>query len=454
MRRVRSACDCDDDCKEPPVDDTNEPDASEGFLAGAFGLLTADRLAQGAQAVMTARRYSKKVAAEAGGFSRTAWAVSSDTLCAVNDKLEITKKVSETVCAADARFGISAQASSMDEKYQWRERATNLIQEWKEEATRGAETLNKEVTRRICSMGNPRELISALDRSALCYFDVERYPGARGLVALTIDDAPCHQRESENCMLSDVCKLLADHAATATFFLCTDYVQWHGDAVVDALLAGHDIANHGGADRSYGLESEANFEKMFVEWERICDGLRRRAGCITNFQSEWPDVSVASSPEQGDANPQDKEFVAVPNSNATETGGGQESKPIPRPEAGVQNASGVDGWICPRTPRWFRAPHADASPGMYKVLRKYGFNNVLCDSFANDTVIADPEFIATTLFSMISLEGGSIVVIHIPEKGFREYNLDALKLLLQKIKEAELRVTSLTNLAEAANKPL
>merc|ERR1711963_1075387 len=75
--------------------------------------------------------------------------------------------------------------------------------------------------------------------------------------------------------------------------------------------------------------------------------------------------------------------------------------------------------ILPTQPaRWFRAPHADVSPEMHRVLVRHGFTNVLCDCFANDTVLTDPDVIAGALLSMVDCVGGSIVVIHVPERGF------------------------------------
>ena len=54
------------------------------------------------------------------------------------------------------------------------------------------------------SLGLPRELARALDPRALCFVDAKFFPGVAGLVALTIDDAPCHQQEPGKSMLNEV----------------------------------------------------------------------------------------------------------------------------------------------------------------------------------------------------------------------------------------------------------
>ncbi|CAE7404596.1 unnamed protein product, partial [Symbiodinium necroappetens] len=100
----------------------------------------------------------------------------------------------------------------------------------------------------------------------------------------------------------------------------------------------------------------------------------------------------------------------------------------------------------------FRAPHADISSAMQKVLAAEGFRHVLCDSFANDTQIDDAAFISDSLLSMVDSAGGSIVVIHMPERGFREHNLEALRLLLSGLRQRDLRVVTLSELSRAARR--
>lgn len=87
---------------------------------------------------------------------------------------------------------------------------------------------------------------------------------------------------------------------------------------------------------------------------------------------------------------------------------------------------------------------------MQRVIDRHGFTNVLCDCFANDTVVTDPEFIAQTLASLVDPTGGSIIVIHTPERDRREHNFEALRLLLTMLREQNLRAVSVSTLAAAA----
>mmetsp|Transcript_17364 Transcript_17364/g.40497 ORF Transcript_17364/g.40497 Transcript_17364/m.40497 type:complete len:625 (-) Transcript_17364:128-2002(-) len=104
----------------------------------------------------------------------------------------------------------------------------------------------------------------------------------------------------------------------------------------------------------------------------------------------------------------------------------------------------------PRT-RFFRAPWARMNPEMWEVLNLHGFTHVLTDCYANDPWIDDADFLAKSMLKRASV--GSVAVLHTPERGFREYNLEALRLFLQglqDIKPKPLRAVTLTELYEAA----
>lgn len=96
----------------------------------------------------------------------------------------------------------------------------------------------------------------------------------------------------------------------------------------------------------------------------------------------------------------------------------------------------------------FRAPHAKMSDAMRTVLARHGFTNVLTDCYANDPWIDDPEYIAKTMLDL-ALDG-SIAVIHMPEKGFREHNLKALRDFLTGLQARQLRAVTLGALHRAA----
>jgi len=101
--------------------------------------------------------------------------------------------------------------------------------------------------------------------------------------------------------------------------------------------------------------------------------------------------------------------------------------------------------------KWFRSPWAKMSPQMQRVVDRHGFTNVLTDCYGNDPWISDPDFIARTMLEQAA--SGSIAVIHVPERGFREYNLRALRLFLEGLKERNFRVVNLSTLHREAMRP-
>jgi len=234
------------------------------------------------------------------------------------------------------------------------------------------------------SLVSQRRHLNKLFPATVCYYDVEAHPGVMQLIALTIDDAPCRQRDSGKSMASEVQQVLREFNATATFFLCTDFVKGHEESLAQLLQDGHEVANHCPADRSYANDKAEDFEASLLQAEAVCEDLRQRA-------------QVTS----------------------------------------------------PATVRWFRAPHAKISYAMRQVVNRHGFTHVLSDCYANDPWITDPSFIADTMVSQAS--HGSVAVIHMPEKGFREYNLQALRDFLAGVTARGFRITTLSNLHAAAS---
>lgn len=235
---------------------------------------------------------------------------------------------------------------------------------------------------------------SVVQPNTIFYFDAERHPCVVGYVALTIDDAPC--RTPGQSMVVEVQALLAEFEATATFFLCTNFVPGHEDELLALLRSGNEVANHCPEDRSYASDGEPEFEQALLLAEEVCESLRCPA------------------------------------------------EPRPDPSDGVAGP--------PK--RWFRAPHASLSAAMQTVVERHGFAHVLSDCYANDPWIGDAEFIAERLVE--DANDGSILCIHMPERGFREYNLGALRKVLIGLGQRGLQAVTLSKLrerAEASTRP-
>ena len=95
-------------------------------------------------------------------------------------------------------------------------------------------------------------------------------------------------------------------------------------------------------------------------------------------------------------------------------------------------------------PSYYRAPHAKYSKIMDIVIKERGLTHVVCDAFATDTSTPDPEWISNHIIK--KTKPGSIILIHMPEKGVREWNLKAMELTLMWLKENNYKVVTLTEL--------
>ena len=93
---------------------------------------------------------------------------------------------------------------------------------------------------------------------------------------------------------------------------------------------------------------------------------------------------------------------------------------------------------------WYRAPFGRLSKNMQMVIDRKRLIHVLPDIFANDTYIPDPNWISEYILKRV--KPGSIILIHMPEIGVREWNYEAMKLTLQGLKEKNLKVLNLTEI--------
>ena len=97
---------------------------------------------------------------------------------------------------------------------------------------------------------------------------------------------------------------------------------------------------------------------------------------------------------------------------------------------------------------YYRAPHAQFSRVMETELNRRGLRHIMVDCFANDTAIPDPKFIAN--FVLKYVQSGSILLIHMPERGLREWNLEAMALTLSGLKERNLEAVTVSELHRLA----
>lgn len=281
-------------------------------------------------------------------------------------------------------------------------------------------------------------IISSYD--TLTAYDSDEYPGVTGYVALTIDDTPCRQTPS-HCMVKNVADLLAEHSAKATFMVTAEFVAGKEADMLRLIRDGHELANHGMYEAPCYHMEEEEFEKLFLDSEKIIEDLRKRASAVQVEKPTCCNVFMATTRAFSVSDAKHAAVEAVIRA--------QQAKAT----TGVTPASGSD---C-RKPdeiepvRWFRSPSGFLSNNMKRVIERHGFTHVLGDCYANDPFITDPKFISDTMLEHVM--HGSILIIHMPERGFREYNYDALQFILKGLQAMGLKAVSLSELHARSKTP-
>ena len=95
---------------------------------------------------------------------------------------------------------------------------------------------------------------------------------------------------------------------------------------------------------------------------------------------------------------------------------------------------------------WYRAPMGQYSKTMDKIIKKHKMKHVVADAFGHDTSIPDPEWISNYILK--NVKDGSIILIHMPEKGVREWTYKAMELTLQGLKDKNLSILNLSQINE------
>jgi peptidoglycan/xylan/chitin deacetylase (PgdA/CDA1 family) len=94
--------------------------------------------------------------------------------------------------------------------------------------------------------------------------------------------------------------------------------------------------------------------------------------------------------------------------------------------------------------KWYRAPFGKLTNDMQIVLEKNNLVHVIPDAFAHDTYIPDPSWISNYILRKV--KPGSIILIHMPEKNLREWNIKSLELTLKGLKDLNLKILNLTQM--------
>ena len=97
--------------------------------------------------------------------------------------------------------------------------------------------------------------------------------------------------------------------------------------------------------------------------------------------------------------------------------------------------------------RWFRAPQGVLSTAMSHAVQSQQLRHALGDAYCDDWAMShNVPYVVKTLLRQVT--PGSIIVLHMPEKGFREHTFRVLERLLDGLHERGLRCAPLSECAE------
>jgi len=207
------------------------------------------------------------------------------------------------------------------------------------------------------------------------HFSFKNGPGADGFLALTIDDGLCRQAKDKS-MATEVCDLLQQHQATATFFLVRDHIRDMDDELRRLVADGHELGNHGLQDAPMSRLGESEFEAQLLEGNRSLEAF------------------------------------------------------LPASER----------------MQWFRAPCGMFNSTMHGVIERNDMTHVLGDCYCDDYAVEDSVWVASTLLAQV--QAGSIVIMHMPERGHWEHTFEALRLVLEGLEQKGLRAVTLSQMVQ------
>jgi len=190
-------------------------------------------------------------------------------------------------------------------------------------------------------------------------------------------------------MMDEVLELLNEYNFTCSFFIVATFTDGREDTLRKAVENGHELCNHGGKDIPYHKYSKEEFSEVFLDCEAKINS------CLSSVNKTLP----------ADCNPVNR-----------------------------QNN------------KWFRPPWGAMSDAMMQVLKEQDFRIAMSDCYGLD-VICRPPYIAD--YTVKHARPGSVILLHMPSKGFREYNMESLRQSLAGLQKRGLQCVSLSELEAA-----
>ena len=96
--------------------------------------------------------------------------------------------------------------------------------------------------------------------------------------------------------------------------------------------------------------------------------------------------------------------------------------------------------------RWFRAPQALYTQSMERTVTSHGLRHALGDCYADDWAMEhNADFVVRTILKQV--RDGSVIVLHQPERGFREHTFAILRQVLEGLRAKGFKCRTLSEMA-------
>ena len=272
-----------------------------------------------------------------------------------------------------------------------------------------------------------RVILPHLFPNTLCFYNVKTHPNVSGKVALTIDDAFVRSDNRSDSMTEELQTILRKFGAKVTFFVTLSFSEgrdWKEREILKLASDGHELANHCELDRRYDRDGEATFEGALTRTDEFIEKIMRMTSTFQSQSATHRSNSIPNHNPSASSSP-------IPSSNPSH---------IRSPNLSLNSNPSGRSFFC----RWFRAPSGRLSETMTHVLDKHGLKHVLTDCYVNDAHIPFPKWIGWAISKCV--QEGSIIVLHMPEKGFRQWNIIAIEDVLTRLKAQGLRSVTLSDL--------
>lgn len=217
-------------------------------------------------------------------------------------------------------------------------------------------------------------------------------------------------------LLPQVLDLLTKYnQSKATFMVVSEFANrpCHQHDMLRLLREGHELANHGIRDVPMDTyPTVQQFVTALDDANRVLTTLQRLAFHDDDDDDEKEENRDADAAINAGKN----------NDDDANKKNEYENKAKTNDATMMTNKIGV---------KWYRAPQAKYTKLMEEGLAQRDMYNVMCDSYAACPIVEDGPWLAQSLNKQIT--SGSIAIIHMPERGFREYCYEALDLLLNEL---------------------